>query len=238
MLSTNGVIRTKCSKVQQLDPATPQRSLPTMLCRILRLSFPQLEPDCYPTLTSPQIEMVLLTGNVGTLCFQSRAPASADWPSKGLFLLCVEFCWIGSRERCRKCNMVKESMSQGEESSLFAQQFVMSVYHYECVVVYMLCVYVFLWVCMCTLHCNQMRVGFYSMCGAVFRQKELSVCLFVQALCVFVSPFLGNRLSLAKQAASNSTVTSVTPTHHHHHHHHLHPSSPSRREAGNRFSAI
>lgn len=69
--STNEVIRNKCSKVQQLGPATPQRSLPTILRRILRPPFPPLEPDCYPTRTSPQIEMVQLTGNVGTLCFQS-----------------------------------------------------------------------------------------------------------------------------------------------------------------------
>lgn len=109
MSSTNGVIRNKCSKVRQSDPTTPQRSLPTILCRIVRPPFPPLEPDCYPTCTSPQIEMVLLTGNVGTLCFQSGAPASADWPSKGLFLPCVEYCWTGRRERCRKCNMVKES---------------------------------------------------------------------------------------------------------------------------------
>lgn len=109
MSSTNGVIRYKCSKVQHLDPATPQRSLPTMLCRILRPTFPPLEPDCYPTRTSPQIEMVLLTGNVGTLCFQSGPRRVLTGPRKGLFLPCVESCWIGRRETCRKCNMVKES---------------------------------------------------------------------------------------------------------------------------------
>lgn len=64
---TNEVIRNKCSKVQLLGRASPQRFLPT----IHSPPFSPLEPDCYPTRTSPQIEMVLLTGDVGTLCFQS-----------------------------------------------------------------------------------------------------------------------------------------------------------------------
>lgn len=62
------------------------------------------------------------------------------------------------------------------------------------------------------------------------------MCLFAKVLwvcvCVRVSPFLGNSLFLAKQAAGKSAVTSVTHTHHQHHHHHLHPSLPSRRGTG------
>lgn len=61
----------------------------------------------------------------------------------------------------------------------------------------------------------------------MFRWGELSVCLFVGVLCVFVSPFLGNRLSLAKQAASKSAKTFATSTHKHH----LHPNPPG--EDGN-----
>lgn len=87
--------------MQQLSPATPRRFLPTILCRILRPTFSPLEPDCYPTRTSPQIEMVLLTGNVGILC--------ADWPSKAIFYCMWSSVGDGRREKSRKCDMVKES---------------------------------------------------------------------------------------------------------------------------------
>lgn len=130
MLSTNGVIRNKCSKVQQLDPATPQRFLPTILCRILRPPFPPLEPDCYPMRTSLQIEMVLLTGNVGTLCFQSRPQRVLTGPRRGYFYR----VWssVGLAEE-RGAGNATWSKSQGGESSLLTQQFVMSAYHSQCV---------------------------------------------------------------------------------------------------------
>ncbi len=59
---------------------------------------------------------------------------------------------------------MQNGQSQEGESSLLTQQFVMSVYHSDCVRIARAYVYVRLWVRMCTLHCNQMRVGFYSMC--------------------------------------------------------------------------
>lgn len=37
--------------------------------------------------------------------FSEQAQKSANWPSNGLFLPCVEFRWTGREERCRKCNM-------------------------------------------------------------------------------------------------------------------------------------
>lgn len=94
--STYRVIRNKCSKVQQLDPATPKRFLPTILCRILRPPFPPLEPDCCPMHTSPQIEILLLTDDVGTLCFQSRLRRVLTGLEEIIFTMCgVPLDWQG-----------------------------------------------------------------------------------------------------------------------------------------------
>ena len=229
MSSTNGVIRNKCSKVQQLDPATPQK-IPSHnpLLHSEARRFPPLEPDCYPTLTSLQIEMVLLTGNVGTLCFQSGPRRVLTGPRRGYFYRAWSSVELAVE---RGAGNAAWSKSQGGESSLLTQQFVMSVSVPACVV------HVLLFVCVCALYCNQMRVGSYSM-RAVFRQRELSVCLFVPAMCVFVSISRKQAFPWQGRQASESAVTSATPTHHHHHQHHLHPSSPSRREAGNRYAAI
>lgn len=83
------------------------------------------------------------------------------------------------------------SKSQGGESSLLTQQFVFSVYRSVCSA--HACVYVYLWVCMCTLHCNQMRVGFYSTC-ALCLGEENCPCVCCVCVCLPISrkqSFLG-----------------------------------------------
>lgn len=170
-------------------------------------------------------------GAANRLCghpvFSERAPC-ADWPSKGLFFTVCVVPLEGKEERG---NATWPKTGGGGKFPLNTAVCHVCVYHSE-------------WVCMWTLHYNQMRVGSYSMCALCLDEENHPCVLFVRVLCVFVSPFLGNRLFLAKQAARKSAVTSVTPTHrrrrHQHHHlYHLHPSSPSGREAkGNRYSTI
>lgn len=54
--------------------------------------------------------------------------------------------------------------------------FVMSLF--TVCVTHTLCVYVPLWVCMCRIHCNQMRVGFYSICALCLDEENCPcVCL-------------------------------------------------------------
>lgn len=98
MSSTNGVIRNKCSKVQQLDPANPPK-IPS------HNALPHSQATV-PTTGAWLLPNALVSANrngaTNRLCghpvFPERAPGSADWPLKGLFLLCVEFCWTGSRD--------------------------------------------------------------------------------------------------------------------------------------------
>lgn len=144
-----------------------ERSLPTMLCGILRPLFPPPpKPDCYPTRTSPQIATVLPNRRCGQPVFSDRAPASADWPSDGAIfkILCVEFCWTGRRkERCRTCNMVKES-----RRGKFPLNTAVS------------CVCVSSWVCVCVVH----TLLFMRVCGCVCVCYTVTKCGWASTACV------------------------------------------------------
>lgn len=133
-----------------------------------------------------------------------RALESADWPSEGIFLPCVELCWTGRREKCRKYDMLES----GRGRSFLKQRFVTSST--------ILCAYVY--VCVgAHVYITVTECGWaFTVCARCLGNV---VCLFVWALCVFVSASLGNRLSLAKQAASNFCCNLCNP-------HPLHPSPP------------
>ena len=153
--------------------------------------------------------MVLLTGNVGTLCFQSGPRRVLTGPRRGYFYRVWSSVELAAE---RGAGNAAWSKSQGRESSLLTQQFVMSVSVPACVVHVLLfvCVCGGVCVCACALYCNQMRVGSYSMC-TVFRQRELSVCLFVPAMCVFVSISRKQAFPWQGRQASESAVTSANP---------------------------
>lgn len=141
-----------------------------------------------------------------------RAQESADWPSKRIFLPCVSSVGWGRSEKRRQSDVVKESRRgkiplNAAVLSCLPASLCVCFPHALCV-----CGVVFA-VRMCTLDCNQMRVGFDGMrtpCLGSLRTTHVFVCASV----VY---FKENCLSLAKQEErgirkKKSAVTSAAPT--------------------------
>lgn len=109
--------------------------------------------------------------------------------------MCVEFGWTGRREKCRKCDIVRES----KWGKIPLNTAVCHVCTFPGCVVHVL---MFMCACvhMCTLDCNQMRVGFYSMCALYLGNWDCScVCLREHCVCLSISrkqAFLGKVGSL------------------------------------------
>lgn len=169
--------------MQQLECATPKRFLPTILCCILRPPFPLLEPPLLPNAHISTNRNSATNRRCGHPVFSEQAQKSANWPSNGLFLPCVEFRWTGREERCRKCN-TESRRGKFPLNAAVCRVCVCVILSACCAQAYF---YVYLWVCMCTLHCNQMRVGFYNMSVLCLGKKNCP-CVCLYNCCVCLSP--------------------------------------------------